>query len=159
MKKIKIIKAIALIIICNGLGSIGTLATQDNLTGWYSQIIKPSFNPPNWIFGPVWTLLFTLMGIALYLILESKKNKKIIQVAVSVFIVQFIFNIVWSFLFFGAKNPGLAFIDIILLLLFIVLTLLKFEKIDKRSGYLLIPYLFWVSFASILNLSIWLLNS
>ena len=155
----KFTKLIFLIVICNGLGSLGTLVTRGNLTGWYSQLSKPEFNPPNWIFAPVWSLLFTLMAIALYLLLENRKNKEFIRPALYLFCVQFIFNIAWTFLFFGLKNPALAFIDIILLLLFITLTLLQFEKTNRLAAYLLLPYLFWVSFASVLNFSIWMINT
>lgn len=158
IKKYKVFKLILLVIVCNLLGSIGALATSSNLVGWYDQLIKPSFNPPNWIFGPVWTLLFTLMAIALYLILESKQNKKFFKTAIILFIIQFFFNITWSFVFFDLHSLGWAFVNILILLLFIILTVIYFSKINKKAGYLLIPYLYWVSFATILNLAIWLLN-
>ncbi len=154
----RILKAIVFIIICNGLGAIGSLATSQSVNTWYAEVVKPSFNPPNWIFGPVWTLLFTLMGIALYLVWEQRGRKKEQQEAIVLFFTQMILNILWSFLFFGQQNPALAFAEIILLWIFILLTIIYFAKVSKLASYLLLPYLLWVSFAAFLNFSIWQLN-
>jgi translocator protein len=161
MKKLnlgKIARLISWIIVCNVLGSFSAFITRANLAGWYMQeILKPSFTPPNWLFGPAWTLLFTLMGISLYLLLESKRNKEY-KKALNFFIAQFILNIAWTFIFFGAKNTGLACLDIVLLLFLIILTIFQFAKVNKPAAYLLVPYLFWVSFASVLNYTVWLIN-
>ena len=147
---------IILIIACNLIGAIGAVWTSSD-GPWYKGINKPSFNPPNWIFGPVWTLLFTLMGISLYLVWTSpSSNIKII--ALALFAIQFLFNIAWSYLFFGLNKPLWSFIEILFLLVFIIATAFSFFKISKPSGYLLIPYVLWVSFAAILNYSIWRVN-
>ena len=147
---------IVLIIICNLIGSLGAIWTSSD-GDWYKNIKKPSFNPPNWIFGPVWTLLFTLMGISLYLVWTSPSSK-IRLIALILFGIQFLFNVAWSYLFFGINKPGLAFTEILILLGFIIATTIYFFRVNKISGYLLIPYILWVSFASILNYSIWKLN-
>ncbi len=141
------------LIITNLAGFIGSLFTSKG--SWYENLTKPSFNPPNEIFGPVWTLLYILMGISLYLILTTKKSKK---TALYFFAIQLILNALWSIFFFGLKNPVLAFINIIILWAAILLTTIHFYKISKKASYLLIPYLAWVTFATVLNLNILLLN-
>ncbi len=156
MKKNNLLKLFLAILFCLSAGFIGSFFTITSIGSWYSQINKPFFNPPNFIFGPVWTFLYILMGISLYLVWQSKnKNKKI---ALTFFFVQLILNSLWSILFFGLQNPLLAFIEIIILWIAILMTIIKFHKISKAASYLLIPYILWVSFASILNLSIYLLN-
>jgi translocator protein len=147
---------IILIIICNLIGAMGAIWTSSD-GNWYRGINKPSFNPPNWIFGPVWTLLFTLMGISLYLIWTSPSSK-IKMIALALFVIQFLFNVAWSYLFFGINKPLWAFVEILILLGFIIATTIYFLRINKIAGYLLIPYILWVGFASILNYSIWKLN-
>jgi tryptophan-rich sensory protein len=123
-------------------------------------LTKPFFSPPNWVFGPVWTLLFLLMGIALYIIWVIKEKKLLEKrfYAISWFKIQFAFNVLWSYLFFGLRNPFLGFIGIIFLWLSIVITIIYFYKINKTAAYLMVPYLLWVSFASLLNFSIMILN-
>ena len=153
----KILTLLVSIITCQLAGAIGSIFTFSAIPNWYSTINKPFFNPPNWLFGPVWTLLYLFMGIALYLILSTKKTAKR-KTALVVFFTQLGLNSLWSIIFFGLHSPGLAFVEIIFLLIFIVLSILKFLPISKKAAYLLIPYLLWVSFASILNLSIFLLN-
>lgn len=153
-------KLIFSIWICLGAGVLGSFFTVSSppaggLT-WYQTLNKPFFSPPNWIFGPVWTTIYILMGISLYLILVSKAKLK--QNALNLFFIQLGLNAIWSIIFFGLKNPTLAFIDIVVLWISIVLTIKAFYKISKISAYLLIPYLLWVSFASILNLAIVILN-
>lgn len=137
--------------LCLGAGVLGSFFTFSAIPDWYAALNKPSFSPPNWIFGPVWTTLYIMMGISLYLVWQKKKVPL-------VFWAQLFLNAIWSIIFFGMKNPGLALIDIIALWITIVLTIKSFSKISKPAGYLLIPYLLWVSFAAILNLSIVLLN-
>ncbi|MBU1033961.1 tryptophan-rich sensory protein [Patescibacteria group bacterium] len=153
----KIITLLVSIITCQLAGAIGSIFTFSAIPNWYSTINKPFFNPPNWLFGPVWTLLYLFMGIALYLILNTKKTAKR-KTALVVFFTQLGLNSLWSIIFFGLHSPGLAFLEIIFLLTFIVLSILKFLPISKKAAYLLVPYLLWVSFASILNFSIFLLN-
>jgi len=134
-------------------GLIGSLFTTSAIPVWYAGLQKPVFSPPNWIFGPVWILLYILMGISVYLIWE-KSAKKVVWL----FWMHLIFNASWSIIFFGFQNPGLALINIIIIWLFIIILIIKFWKIHKLSAYLLIPYLAWVSFASLLNYFIWQLN-
>jgi benzodiazapine receptor len=126
---------------------------------WYYTVLhKPSWNPPDWLFPPAWTLLFLLMGIALYLVDQQRSEKTKIKGALTVFGVQLLLNLSWSAAFFGLHSPLLALFVIVLLWLAIVLTFLKFRAISRLAGYLLLPYLFWVSFASYLNFTIWRLN-
>ena len=119
---------------------------------------KPLFSPPNWLFGPVWTVLYTLMGITLYRVWTTKTKKKEKMEGLAFFTIQLVLNAFWSILFFGLKNPMFAFFEIIFLWLFIALSIVKFQKVDKLSASLLIPYILWVSFASILNFAVWQLN-
>jgi len=137
-------------------GGIGAIATTSKITTWYQGVVKPSFNPPNWIFGPVWTILFLLMGIAFYLVWNSKNKGK--TRAMKIFGAQLGLNVLWSFLFFGWEKPGIALIEIVALWVAIYLTIKAFLKVSKTAGRLLIPYLLWVSFASILNGAIYWLN-
>jgi len=140
-------------------GIIGMLFNSLSLKTWYLFLNKPFFNPPNWIFAPVWLILFILMGISLGLILDNKKIKiKEKADAVFIFTIQLVFNIAWSMFFFALRNPMLGFMDIILLWLAIIANMLYFQKLNKISARLLFPYFLWVSFASILNYSIWMLN-
>jgi translocator protein len=158
MKIKQIIKLLVLIIVCQSAGLIGSFFTMPAIPGWYQGLIKPALNPPNWLFGPVWTLLYTLMAISLFLVLKNSWQEKRTKQAVIVFSLQLLLNTSWSIVFFGLQNLFLAFINIIILLFFIVWTTIIFYRISKTAGYLFLPYLFWVSFACYLNLSIWLLN-
>ena len=154
----KIVKLITSVAICELVGIISVPFTMASIPTWYATLNKPSFSPPNWIFGPVWTTLYLMMGVALYLVwMKGLKNKKV-KGALIVFGVQLLFNFLWSILFFGLHSPLLALINIILLLYAIVMTIVKFNRISKSASYLLLPYLFWASFATILNFSIVILN-
>jgi len=150
-----VLKLVICILICQIIGILGSLFNIKSIPGWYSKQKKPSFNPPNWIFGPVWTLLYLLMGISLYLILVSGK---VTTLAITIFAIQLFLNLIWTGIFFGMKKPLLAFIEIILLWASILISIIVFYGISKVASYLLIPYILWVSFASILNFSIWKLN-
>jgi len=157
--KIKNIKLLAgSILLCQAAGIIGSFATVSSVSTWYLTINKPSFNPPSWIFGPVWTTLFVLMGIALYLVWQKAEENKEALRAKKLFLVHLVFNILWSYLFFGLKNLGFAFFEILFLLAFIAYLIFLFAKINKWAGILLVPYLLWGSFATILNFAIWQLN-
>lgn len=145
------------IIVCQLAGIIGSIFTISSIPTWYASLNKPFFNPPNWIFGPVWTILYLLMGVSLYLIWQQKKSKKRTN-ALIVFASQLGLNTLWSIIFFGMQSPFLAFLVIVGLLIFIILTIIKFFPLSKTAAYLLIPYILWVSFASILNFSIVVLN-
>lgn len=146
------------ITICLLVGFLSGIFTADSISGWYSTIQKPPFNPPNWIFGPVWTLLYTLMGIAAGLVWKSNISKEIKNKALYIFGAQLLVNGLWSIFFFGLQNPLLALIDIILLLGLIGYTIKLFKPINKMASWLLIPYLLWVGFATLLNISIVYLN-
>lgn len=136
-------------------GFVGSFFTAPFIESWYSTLDKPLLSPPNWVFAPVWTTLYILMGISLYLIWSSKKNNKS---ALDIFIVQLVLNSLWSIVFFGRQDPVGGFIVIVVLWFTIAKTIYEFNKINTKAAYLLVPYLLWVSFASYLNLMIVLLN-
>ena len=140
------------------VGSLGGFFTSSAVKGWYALANKPSFNPPNWIFAPVWTFLYLLMGISLYLVWKSDAAKKLKQMALTFFTIQLVLNFFWSIIFFYAHQLGWAFVEIIALWAMILLTILWFGKISPTAAWLLVPYICWVSFASVLNYSIWNLN-
>jgi len=139
-------------------GVIGSLATTPNIPTWYAALNKPFFNPPAWVFGPVWTLLYLLMGVAAYLVWSKGFENNAVKLALTLFIIQLALNGLWSFLFFGQHWLLISFIEIIALWFFILLTILKFYTLSPIAGLMLIPYMLWVSFASILNFSFWWLN-
>ncbi|MDP3733203.1 MAG: TspO/MBR family protein [Candidatus Daviesbacteria bacterium] len=153
---VKIPKLIFSIGLCLGAGVLGSFFTISAIPNWYTTLNKPSFSPPNWIFGPVWTALYILMGISLYLVWISKSKAK--QNALNLFFVQLGLNALWSIVFFGLHSPFLALLTIVILWAMIVLTMRAFFGISKTSGRLLVPYLVWVSFAAYLSYSIWVLN-
>lgn len=146
------------ILVSLAAGAIGSRVTTTGPGSWYDLIEKPFFNPPGWLFGPVWTILFVLMGIALFLVLKQEAKKAEVFQAVKIFFIQLFFNILWSYFFFGLQNPRLAFLEIIALLLAIIATMIAFARVDKRAMKLLVPYLLWVLFAAFLNYTIWKLN-
>ena len=139
------------------IGAVSGIATAGSINTWYVTLHKPFFNPPNYLFGPVWTTLYILMGISFYMILQSPKNK-LTQRAIYLFCIQIFLNFCWSFIFFKFQYIGLALIEIVIMWCSIVAMIMCFIKINKTAGYLQIPYLLWVSFASILNASLWWLN-
>lgn len=154
----KVLKFIAAVLICEGVGFVSTPFTIAAIPTWYATLNKPFFSPPNWIFAPVWTSLYFLMGVAAYLVWEKGLKKKKVREALKFFTIQLGLNFVWSLLFFGLHSPLLAFIEIVVLWLAIFVTIKKFYPLSKPASYLLIPYLLWVSFAAVLNLSIFILN-
>lgn len=139
-------------------GAVAGFFTNGGVKGWYERANKPSFNPPGWIFGPVWTILYILMGIALYLVWKSDADRRIKSTAITFFGIQLLLNFCWSFIFFSAGELGWAFAEIIVLWIMILATILYFGKISKTAAWLLVPYIAWVSFASVLNYAIWQLN-
>lgn len=149
-------KLIISILICLLAGFIGSFYTAPAISTWYATLQKPSFTPPDRVFFPVWTSLFIMMGISLFLVWK-KEEKKV--TALYIFTAQLILNVLWSVAFFGLRSPLLGLIEIIILWIAILTTILSFMKISRTAGYLLIPYILWVSFAAILNFSIWRLNS
>lgn len=155
----KYLKIIICVAICLTVGYLSSIVTQSSIETWYPTIEKPSFNPPNWVFAPVWTLLFILMGIAAGLVWDKiTTDKELVKKGLLFFGVQLTLNALWSYLFFGLNNILLASIEIVLLLLIIYETYLIFKKIDKKASYLLIPYMLWVGFATILTITIYFLN-
>lgn len=151
---------IALVVLtCLTVGYLSGIVTRDSITTWYPTLIKPVFNPPNWIFGPVWTVLYIMMGVAGGMVWNRiDSNEALVKKAFKFFIIQLALNALWSYLFFGLHNPLLALIEIVLLWLMILETHNQFKKIDKTAALLMIPYLAWVTFATVLNASIWWLN-
>jgi tryptophan-rich sensory protein len=154
----KTLKLWLAIIICLATGGLGSLFTTPAIDSWYTTINHPSFNPPNWVFGPVWTLLFILMGIALFLVWREGLKKQDNKIFFIVFIIQLVINLAWSAFFFWLHNPLFAFIDLIILWLLILFLLIKAWGINKTAFWLLLPYILWVSFAGVLNYTIWQLN-
>ena len=145
-------QATGFVFLCQTAGAIGSIFSFSAIENWYAYLNKPFFNPPNWIFGPVWTTLYILMGISVYLVWKKRKGIPFW------FWIQLVLNALWSILFFGLQSPILAFVGVIFLWLSIFLTITSFYRIHKTAAYLLVPYLLWVTFASLLNASIALLN-
>ena len=181
MKVDKGIKLLVSVIICELAGFIGAIFTTPQIDSWYKGLNKPNFNPPSWIFGPVWTVLFILMGISLYLVWEKKwepKNKiksdkikpwnKISQKFLSgswrkvniviIFVTQLVLNVLWSIIFFTMHSPAVAFFELLMLWFAIIFTIVNFYRVSKIAALLLLPYILWVSFAGILNCFIWIIN-
>lgn len=159
-----ILKLIISVTLCQSAGVIGSLFTFSSIPNWYNLLNQPAFRPPNWLFGPVWTILYTLMGISFYLIWTKLKDKKyakktkLIKLALAIFLIHLFFNATWSIVFFGLHNIFLALINILVIWVFIVILTYKFWSLSKSASILLIPYLAWVTFATILNYNIWILN-
>lgn len=153
----KYAKLLISIVIPLSIGFLGSFFTTTGEGSWYSQINKPVFNPPNFLFGPVWTTLFVLIGISFYLIWQKGfgKDKKFL---IGIFGLQLLLNFLWSFFFFGLENPLIALFDIFLLIAAIIINIIIYYRKQKLSGILLIPYLLWVCFATLLNYAIYILN-
>lgn len=152
-----ILKLLACILLCQSAGLIGSYFTIDAIPTWYAGLAKPFFQPPNWLFGPVWVTLYTLMGISLFLIIREKWNTKI-KIATGTFLIHLVFNALWSIIFFGWKDIQLALIVIVIIWTMIILCMALFQEINRAASWLPFPYLLWVSFATLLNLSILKLN-
>jgi translocator protein len=153
----KWIRLIICVLACQTTGIIGSVFTMPSIPTWYASLEKPWFTPPNWVFGPVWITLFTLMGVSLYWILERKSDKRF-KLAASIFAVQFALNIKWNFLFFGLQNPLYGFIDIIIMWAAIAAMIAIFYRISKKAGLVLLPYILWVSIATALNYYVMIMN-
>jgi translocator protein len=141
----------AFLILCLAVGGGAGFLTAQSVVTWFPTLVKPSFNLPSWLFAPVWTTLYIMMAVAAWLVWLRKGS-------LALFYVQLALNFTWSLLFFGLHSPVMALVDIVTMWVLILLTLLGFWKVDARAGWLLVPYLAWVSFASVLNASIWWLN-
>ena len=153
------IKLIVSITICLFAGFLGSFFTIPAIPTWYATLAKPSFAPPNWLFFPVWTTLFVMMGISLYLVWRRGLEGQQVKNALVIFAVQLILNVLWSAAFFGLRSPLSGLIEISILWISIAFTIMIFMKISRTAGLLLIPYIIWVSFAATLNFMIWRLNS
>lgn len=154
------VKLLISLVIAQLAGLIGSVFTAPAIGSWYATLNKPSFNPPPWLFAPVWIILYLLMGIAFYLIWKNSDpaSVKLKRRASGLFFVQLILNAWWSVIFFGLRRPDWALLEIVVLWLMIVWTMIAFQKISRPAAYLLWPYLLWVSFAAYLNYSLWLIN-
>ncbi|MFW5938916.1 MAG: TspO/MBR family protein [Halolamina sp.] len=141
------------------VGASGAVFTAQGLERWYGTLVRPDLAPPNWVFGPVWTTLFALMGVALWLVWRAAdRSPRAAGIAGGVFVAQFVFNLAWSAAFFGAQAIGVALLVIVVLWLLIVATIWTFARVDRRAAALLVPYLLWVGFAGFLNYRFWVLN-
>ncbi|NWJ51276.1 MAG: tryptophan-rich sensory protein [Bacteroidetes bacterium] len=157
MKANQIGKLIASLLLPLAIGGIAGMFTTKAIPGWYATLNQPSFNPPNWVFAPVWTTLYIIMGISLFMIWRLDKSKERNQ-AIVIFMVQLLFNFCWSFFFFYFKMIGVALVDIIVLWITIIFMLVRFYKIKPLAAYINIPYLLWVTFATALNMAYFFLN-
>lgn len=158
-RKLKdIFKLLISIIACQCAGLIGSLATVTAIPTWYATLDKPSFTPPNWLFAPAWITLYLLMGISAFIVWRKGLDSRPIQVALMVFLAQLILNALWSVVFFGLQSPLYGVVVIIALWIAILFTILNFYKISTAAAIILLPYILWVSFATVLNISIWILN-
>jgi translocator protein len=156
--KINYFKLLASVLICQFAGIVGSVFTVSSIDNWYSLLEKPIFNPPSWVFFPVWTLLYTLMGISLYIVWDKRLQDREVKIGLVFFVTQLILNTLWSFLFFGLRSPYYGLVEIVFLWLAILLTIFQFSKVSKTASYLLVPYILWVSFAALLNYYLWTLN-
>ena len=154
----KILRIFSFVALCVTIGYLSGMVTRESITTWYPTLIKPVFNPPSWIFAPVWSLLYIMMGLSAGLFWTAGADEQTTKKGLSFFTIQLGLNALWSYIFFGLHNPFLALTEIILLWLLIFETYTIFKKANKTAGLLLLPYLAWVSFATILNGSIWWLN-
>jgi translocator protein len=148
----------AAVLFCIIVGSLGSLVTVTGPGSWYAGLAKPFFTPPGWVFAPVWITLFTLMGIAVYLVWQEGIEKPKVRKAFAIFGVQFAFNVTWSFLFFGLRSPLLGLIDIVILWVMIAATIAAFYSVKKTAAFLLVPYIAWVTLATALNGAVYLMN-
>jgi len=156
--KMSFLRFIASIALCEGAGLLGSIFTVQSITTWYAELEKPWFTPPAWLFGPAWTTLYALMGLSLFIIWNHHLEYGRSGGTISLFGVQLALNILWSYLFFGLQLPLAAFVEILILWTTILFTLLSSWKVSRLAAFLLVPYLAWVSFASLLNFYIWSLN-
>ncbi len=157
MRVVDLLKLVASVILCQIAGFLGSLFTTPAIPTWYQTLNKPVFTPPSWVFSPIWISLFVLMGISLYFVWRRTDHPPF-KIAFVFFFAQLILNILWSIVFFGLKSPLLGLVDIVALWIAILFTIFHFFKVSKFSGVLLLPYLVWVSFATLLNFSLWILN-
>ena len=157
-KLLNVFKLVISIIVCQSAGAIGSLATTPKISTWYATLGKPAFAPPNWLFAPVWISLYLLMGIAAFLVWRRGLGDRQVKIALGIFLIQLVLNSLWSVAFFGLESPFYGVSVIIVLWIALLFTILRFFKLSTVAGLLLLPYILWVSFAAILNVSLWVLN-
>ena len=157
-KSTQIMGFIVILLITYAAAAIGGLGMGNSIAEWYPTLNAPSFKPPNWVFGPVWSLLYTFMAVAAFLVWRKGSNTLGVKLSLSLYAIQLLLNSLWSIIFFNWHLLGFALFEILLLLSTIILTFINFRRIDKWAGYLFIPYILWVSFASLLNAAFWVLN-
>lgn len=153
-----ILKLVVSIVACLAAGAIGSVFTRSAIPTWYATLEKPFFTPPNWLFAPAWTLLYILMGVAAFLVWRKGLENRGVRIALIVFLIQLALNALWSVVFFGLESPLYGLIVIVVLWAAILITVIKFFRISRVASVLMWPYLLWVTFAAVLNASIWLLN-
>ncbi len=158
MRTKNILALLGSILLCEAAGAIGSFFTMSAIPTWYATLVKPSFAPPNWLFGPVWTTLYALMGISLYLVWSAGWKRREVKIAVGVFLFHLALNASWSWMFFGLRSPVIGLMGISAIWIFIVVLYFLFRRIKPLAAYLLIPYFLWVSFASLVNFELWRLN-
>ena len=154
----KAIGILVSIVVCELAGIIGSVFTTPSIPGWYAGLAKPPFNPPSWVFAPVWTALYAMMGLAAWLVYDKGFKRPEVKKALTVFAVQLLLNTLWSIVFFGTHQIFASVIVIVLLWAMILWTILLFRRISRAAAWLLVPYILWVSFASILTVSVYVLN-
>jgi tryptophan-rich sensory protein len=146
------------IALCLTVGALGGWITAPAVAEWYPTLNKPAWNPPDWLFAPVWTTLYVLMAVAAWLVWQRGQQGAAITGAMVLFFSQLMLNLAWSFLFFGARQPGTAFMEILMLWAALLATIVAFWRISRPAGLLLLPYIAWVSFAALLNYTVWQMN-
>jgi benzodiazapine receptor len=157
-RTVEVLQLVVSLVVCQAAGLVGAIFTTPAIPTWYAGLAKPAFTPPSWLFAPAWTTLFVLMGLAAFLIWRKGLRERGVKIALAIFIIQLILNILWSAVFFGLKSPLGGLIVIALLWVAILLTILSFFRLSRAAGLLLLPYILWVSFAAVLNGAILVLN-
>ena len=158
MKSRDIFKLLVSLIACQLAGVVGSVFTTKAIPTWYAALEKPAFTPPNWLFAPAWITLYVLMGVSAFFIWRGGLGNRPVRISLIVFLVQLVLNALWSVIFFGLESPLYGIVVIVLLWIAILVTMLRFFKLSTTAGVLLIPYLLWVTFATALNVSIYILN-
>jgi translocator protein len=157
MPKGQAIAWVLFVAISLGAGLLGSVATASSVGTWYPQLVKPAGTPPSWVFGPVWTTLYVFMGTAAWLVWRQHEVQSV-RMALVLFFTQLALNLAWSLIFFGLRRPGIALVEILVLLAAIVLTAFAFRPISRAAFWLMTPYIAWVTYATYLNLGLWRLN-
>jgi len=146
------------VLLAEGVGIAGSFSTANSISTWYQTLSKPSWLPPNWLFGPVWTTLYALMGIAAVMVMRSKGNASAIKTAMIMYGIQLFLNAIWTPIFFGARELGWGLVVIVALLVAVIVTTILFYRLDHKAGYLMLPYIAWLLLATSLNAAIWKMN-